>query len=142
MVVPNLSSQPVCKRGGISLDNSGSVDDALFEVFLGALASVGDKLGFQEFMIYHFTSEVMKRERLTNIRQLKKVKREACGGTAIEDADQWARKDKVQFNIIMTDGYVGWLSSYSVPTLVVIPKGIQVEEPPDAFNLIGCIRIE
>lgn len=138
---PNLSSQPAARKFVVSIDNSGSIDDEMFGVFKGVLHSVAQQLGFQEIVIQHFTTEVVKTERVNDIRQVGKLARQANGGTAIEDADEKAGRERAQFHVILTDGYVGWLQNYTIPTVIVRTVS-NTEKPPKVRNMIAELVIE
>ncbi|KKL08823.1 hypothetical protein LCGC14_2572000, partial [marine sediment metagenome] len=60
--------------------------------------------------------------------------------TDIHEVDMQAKKDACMFNIIVTDGYVEWLPSYAVPTLVVLTVE-DVQPPPKVHNLIGTVYV-
>lgn len=138
LCVPNLASKPSAARFAASIDNSGSVADEMFDQFKGALVAAAEQLGFNEVVVQHFTTQVMKTERYSDLNRLKKFTRQANGGTALEDCDMKARQEKAVFNIILTDGYVSWLPSYSVPTVIVrVNNG--TEPPPRVHNLIGDV---
>lgn len=139
LCLPNLSSSPIAKKFVVSVDNSGSIGDDEFSEFKGILTDSARQLGFQEIVVQHFTTEVMKTERFYDLRKLQKMARQANGGTAIEDADFRAYMHKGQFHIILTDGYVGWLRRYMLPTVVVIT---QETEPPERGTpgLVGVIE--
>ena len=138
LCVPNLASKPSAARFAASIDNSGSVADEMFGQFKGALVAAAEQLGFTEVVVQHFTTQVMKTERYSDLNRLAKFKRQANGGTALEDCDMKARQEKAVFNIILTDGYVQWLPAYSVPTVIVrVNNG--TEPPPRVHNLIGDV---
>ncbi len=140
MVLPNLASESIARRFALSLDNSGSVCDEMFTQILGTVHSATQQLGFKELYVYHFTTAIIKRLRLTTASQIKKITREGSGGTDIHEVDRQAKQDACMFNIIVTDGYVGWLGSYAVPTLVVLTVE-DVEPPPKVHNLIGTVYV-
>lgn len=137
LVMPNLASSPTVKRAGVSVDNSGSVDDAMFADIATVLNDFAKKVGFNEMVVYHFTSQVIKRERYTDLRQLAKFKRQGNGGTCVLDADKQAKRDGCQFNIILTDGYVMWPQQFSVPTLIVLTVK---SDTIQCGNLIGVVE--
>ena len=138
IVMPNLASALKAKRAGMSVDNSGSVDDEQFNRIASCIGDFAKRVGFVEILVYHFTSEVVKRERYTNLKDLKNFKRVASGGTCITPADIRAGEDRCSFNIILTDGCVDdWRDEYSVPTLVILTS--RTPEPPKARNLLGVI---
>lgn len=141
LVCPNLSHQPTAQRAVVSIDNSGSVDDGLFAELLGILNDAFQKLGFQQLIIQHFTTEVLATERLNDIRQLRNVGRQACGGTDITEADKLAAKERGQFHIILTDGELYWLPRYSLPTVVVVAGGGGTLPSPTP-GLIGAVRMD
>ena len=138
LVMPNLASSPTVKRAGVSVDNSGSVDDAMFGGIVGVLNDFAKKVGFNEMLVYHFTSEVIKRERYTNLKELAHFKRQGSGGTCVLDADRQAKRDGCQFNIILTDGYVCWPQQFSVPTLIVLT--VKDNSDIQCGNLIGVVE--
>ena len=140
MVLPNLASESIARRFALSLDNSGSVDDEMFTQILGTVHSATQQLGFKELYVYHFTCAIIKRLRLTTASQIKKIAREGSGGTDIHEVDRQAKQDACMFNIIVTDGYVEWLTSYAVPTLVVLTVE-DVQPPPKVHNLIGTVYV-
>jgi predicted metal-dependent peptidase len=140
MVLPNLASDTIARRFALSLDNSGSVCDEMFSQILGTVHSATQQLGFKELYVYHFTCAIIKRLRLTTASQIKKITREGSGGTDIHEVDRQAKQDACMFNIIVTDGYVEWLSRYAVPTLVVLTVE-DVESPPKVHNLIGVVHV-
>ncbi|KKN28856.1 hypothetical protein LCGC14_0849960 [marine sediment metagenome] len=140
MVLPNLASEPIARRFALSLDNSGSVCDEMFTQILGTVHSATQQLGFKELYVYHFTCAIIKRLRLTTASQIKKIAREGSGGTDIHEVDMQAKKDACMFNIIVTDGYVEWLTSYAVPTLVVLTVE-DVQPPPKVHNLVGTVYV-
>ena len=137
LTAPNLTGTPTVRKLALSVDNSGSVSDELFAQLVGVLDSFAQRVGFQEMLVYHFTSEVIRKERYTSLKGLAKFKRVGCGGTDITECNEQARKDGVQFNLILTDGEVDWLAEYSVPTLVVLVT--DVPEPPKVKGLLGCV---
>ena len=137
MMYPNLSSHPIVNRFGLLIDNSGSVDDSQFAEFVGAVQDCADKLGFTEAIVYHFTTVVMKKERYFNMRELQKLRRVACGGTDMMDADIKAKEDRCQFAICLTDGYLNWPAAFSLPTLIVLTENGTL--PPETTgNMLGC----
>ena len=140
MVLPNLASESIARRFALSLDNSGSVGDEMFTQILGTVHSATQQLGFKELYVYHFTCAIIKRLRLTTANQIQKIAREGSGGTDIHEVDMQAKKDACMFNIIVTDGYVEWLNSYAVPTLVVLTVE-DVQPPPKVHNLIGVVFV-
>lgn len=140
MVLPNLASDTIARRFALSLDNSGSVCDEMFTQILGTVHSATQQLGFKELYVYHFTCAIIKRLRLTTASQIKKIAREGSGGTDIHEVDRQAKQDACMFNIIVTDGYVEWLGSYAVPTLVVLTVE-DVQPPPKVHNLIGVVHV-
>lgn len=138
LCLPNLSSSPSAKKFVVSIDNSGSVSDAMFSCLKGIIQSAATQLGFQEIIVQHFTTQVMVTDRVTNMRQVEAIKRKADGGTQLEDCDAKALKHKGQFHIILTDGYVAWLNDYSLPTIIV--RTVKATEPPTRCrNLIGSV---
>lgn len=140
LCLPNLSSSPIARKFVVSVDNSGSIGEQEFSEFKGILHGLAQQLGFHEIIVQHFTTQVMATERYFDIRQLKKMARQASGGTAIEDADVKAMQHKAQFHLILTDGYVSWLPSYSLPTVVIITQ--PVDKPPKVRNLIAALEMK
>lgn len=141
LCVPNLSSSPKIKKGIISIDNSGSVSDAMFAKLTGTVESLARQLGFNEFIVQHFTTQVMKTQRVTTLKGIQNISRQADGGTALDDCNSKARNHNGQFHIILTDGYVAWLDSYSMPT-IIIRTVKDTSEPPVVPNLIGSIIVD
>jgi len=137
LCIPNLGNRPQASKFVVSIDNSGSVDDTRFAHLKSILIEAADQLGFNEIIVQHFTTQVMATERYTDLNKLKTFKRRADGGTALEDCDHKAAKTGAVFNIILTDGYVSWLNSYSLPTLIVRTKEEGVSGPPRVRNLIA-----
>ena len=138
LCLPNLSSHPVAKKFVVSIDNSGSVGDRMFECLCGIINSAAQQLGFQEIIVQHFTTQVMATERHSTLKGIKNIKRKADGGTALDDCDMRAAKHKGQFHIILTDGYVNWLDSYSLPTIIVRTVK-DTQEPIRVRNMIGSV---
>jgi len=138
LALPNLSSSPAAKKFVVSMDNSGSVSDAMFACLKGIIQSAATQLGFQEIIVQHFTTQVMVTDRVTNMKQVEHIKRKADGGTALEDCDAKAAQHRGQFHIILTDGYVAWLRDYSLPTIIVRTVK-STEEPLRTKNLIGSV---
>lgn len=141
LCIPNLGNKPQASKFVVSIDNSGSVDDARFSLLKSILIEAADQLGFNEIIVQHFTTQVMATERYTDLSKLKTFKRRADGGTALEDCDQKAKRANGVFNIILTDGYVSWLPHYSLPTLVVRTKE-GVSGPPKVRNLIADLVLK
>lgn len=138
LCVPNLASQPCTKKFIVSIDNSGSVSDAMFNCLIGVINSAAQQLGFQEIIVQHFTTQVMKTERCTTMKQVMNIGRKASGGTELDDCDAKAAEHRGQFHLILTDGYVSWLQEYSLPTIIVRTVA-STEEPYRGRNLIGSV---
>jgi predicted metal-dependent peptidase len=140
LCMPNISNRSQASRFCASIDNSGSVGEPEFALLKAILVEAAEQLGFDEIIVQHFTTQVMKTERYTDLRKLQTFKRQADGGTALEDCDAKAAQNKAVFNVIMTDGYVQWLDEYSVPT-VIIRTAASTEPPPKVRNLVAEVLL-
>ena len=136
LCIPNLGNKPQAGKFIVSIDNSGSVHDEMFDLLKSCLVEGAEQLGFHEIIVQHFTTEVMMTERYTDLSKLKGFKRQASGGTALYDCDSKALKHGGAFHIILTDGYVDWLPSYSLPTVIVRPN-LQIQGPMKVRNMIA-----
>lgn len=136
LCIPNLGNKPQASKFVVSIDNSGSVHYQMFELLKSCLVEGAEQLGFNEIIVQHFTTKVMATERYTDLTKLKGFKRRADGGTALDDCDHKALKAGGVFHIILTDGYVSWLPSYSLPTVIVRPKS-DVQPPMKVRNLVA-----
>lgn len=108
-----LSAKPMAKICAL-VDESGSIEDALYEQFLGELAKMSR---FAKVYVSGFTDGTE-----LNAVPLKQYKRTMTGGTDVRTAYSQACEKYYDCIIILTDGYLEFPERETKSTIWVMPK--------------------
>jgi predicted metal-dependent peptidase len=99
---------------GIVGDTSGSIDDAMLQLFGGHMAAIVDDARPQEIRVYWTDAKVHRVDSAKNSGELRKVlssKIPGGGGTDMREGVQAAEADGCDSIVVLTDGYTPFCDS-------------------------------